>query len=176
MSVISGTRSKMAGLERLRWLVWYNNMNGLMPIRMEVNRTTKKFERLVWSYGHPVTWWFFLVATVQTVLLIWSKMVFVPHFSAIFTNDSALTIFSVVTLSFAYIGSYYSPRLIILQFKNLAEATTYIRKFDQVIAQFGQWPCTSNLRIIGGFFIIFLSVSQTKLIYLNIHYFFFKLV
>ena len=159
MSVISGARSKMAGLERLRWLVWYNNINGLMPIRMEVNRTTKKFERLVWSCGHPITWWYFLVAIVQTVLLIWLRMVFAHHSSAIFANDSSVTIFSVVLLTFGYTGSYCSPRLIILQYKNLAEATNYIRKVDQVIAQFGQWPCTSKVRITAGLFIIFLSVS-----------------
>jgi hypothetical protein len=164
MSVISGTRSMMAGLERLRWLVWYNNINGLVPIRMEVDRKTKKFDRLVWSCGHPVTWWFFLVAIGQTALLIWSRMVFLPHTSAIFAKESSLTIFSVVLLSFGYIGSYYFPRLIILQFKNLAEAANYIRKVDQVIAQFGQWPCTSKLRITVGFFIIFVSVSLTKLI------------
>jgi hypothetical protein len=157
----------MVGLERLRWLVWYNNINGLMPIRMEVNRTTKKFECLVWSYGHPITWWFICLAVVQIALMIWTTMKFVSYYPTMLANDSSVTIFSVALLSVSYIIGYCSPRLILLHFKNLAEATTYMRKFDDCIVQYGQWSCTSKKRIVGGLFLISISVSRTKLMLLK---------
>ena len=54
--------SKMEGLEKLRPFVWFCQLCGFFPYRMEVDPVTKRFKRFTFSIWHPVTFWYFILA------------------------------------------------------------------------------------------------------------------
>ena len=53
--------SKMEGLEKLRPFIWFCQLCGFFPYRMEVDPVTKRFKRFTFSICHPVTFWYFFV-------------------------------------------------------------------------------------------------------------------
>ena len=160
----------MAGLESFRWMMWYMNICGMTPLRMEVNHKTKKFERVSFSYCSISTWWFFTLIIIQLVLsvLIGSKVAIA--FFHFLTNVPPLTIFT-LTLQFVSSGIILNtPRLILLYYNKLAECANYQKKFDNIIDQFGQWPCTSKLRTVFGIFVVILSVRHFRRFHFSFNY------
>ena len=50
----------MDKLTNLRPFVWFCQLIGFIPFRMEMDSETKKFKRFSFSFRHPFTWWFFI--------------------------------------------------------------------------------------------------------------------
>ena len=149
----------MVGLERLRWLVWYINFCGMAPFRMEVDRKSKKFDRLTFSFCHPVTWWFVVVLISQITLFALMVKHSTVSFYQMIANESTLTICTLILQSISLSIIFVTPRMVPFYYKHLAKASAYIKKVDDIIGQTGNWPCTSERRIVIGFLLVIMAVS-----------------
>jgi len=158
MSVILWAH-KMADLERLRWLVWFINFCGMAPFRLEVDRKSKKFDRLAFSFCHPVTWWFVVVLISQITMFALMAKTSTVSFYQLIANESTLTICTLVLQSISLSIIFVTPRMVPFYYKHLAKAFAYIKKVDDFIGQTGNWPCTSKRRILIGFIFVILIVS-----------------
>ena len=157
----------MAGLERLRWLVWYINVCGLAPIRMEVDRKTKRFEHFVLSLCHPFTWWFVIVTIAQFGVFIWFGSVAAVALINSYGSLSFITFFTITLQCICNAIILFIPRLLLFYYKDLADSVEYVKKVDEILDQTGQWSCTSRRRIIGGICLTILFVRANSLPYEN---------
>ena len=149
----------MAGLERLRWLVWFCNVTGVLPFRMEIDSKTKKFERFAFSWCHFVTWWFILIVSIYILIIVLFFKIFLDVYYSFTDNQSTLTTFSMFLFMITNSATHLCPRILIFQYRNLQKASDYIKKVDQLISKVGKWPCTSKRRIIIGMLPIFITVT-----------------
>ena len=159
----------MAGLEHSRWLVWYSNIFGLMPIRMEVDAKTGKFQKLYCSWGHPATWWFILLFIFRVAMEFWIICNSESVFNEVNTEQSLPTKFTFILQFVTAIITLLTPLLILGFHKNLAKAWEYLKRFDSNIKPTRKWTCTSKRRIVCGVFLALLVVSQINVqIFLSI--------
>ena len=61
MVVIRNIISGMDDLKDLRPYIWLCQICGFFPYRMEVDAVTKRFKRFIFSYFHPVTFWYLFI-------------------------------------------------------------------------------------------------------------------
>jgi hypothetical protein len=152
----------MADLERLRWLVWFINVCGMAPFRLEVDRESRKFDRLAFSFCHPVTWWFVVVLILQITMFALMAKTSTVSFYQLIANESTLTICTLVLQAISLSIIFVTPRMVPFYYKHLTKAFAYIKKVDDIIGQTGNWPCTSKRRILVGFIFVILIVSLIK--------------
>jgi phosphatidylglycerophosphate synthase len=150
----------MAGLEHCRWLVWHSNVFGLMPIRMEVDAKTRKFQKLYCSWGHPATWWFILLFIFRVAMEVWITRNSEGVFNEVNTKQSLPTKFTFILQFVTTAITLFTPLLILGFHKNLTMAWEYLKRFDSNIESTGKWNCTSKRRIVCGVFLALLVVSQ----------------
>jgi hypothetical protein len=148
----------MAGLEHLRWLVWFCNVTGVLPFRMENDRKTKKFERFTFSWCHLVTWWFIMIVSFYSLTSVFFFKIFLDVYYSFADNQSKLTTFSMFLFMITNSVTHLCPRILIFQYRKLQKASDYVNKVDQLIGKVGKWPCTSKRRIIIGMLPIFITV------------------
>ena len=54
----------MEGLAKLRPFVWFCQIVGFFPFRMETDLQSGKLKRFTFSFCHPVTWWYIMIQSL----------------------------------------------------------------------------------------------------------------
>ena len=80
-------------------------------------------------------------------------------FYQMIANESTLTICTLILQSISLSIIFVTPRMVPFYYKHLAKASAYIKKVDDIIGQAGNWPCTSERRIVIGFLLVIMAVS-----------------
>ena len=80
-------------------------------------------------------------------------------FYQMIANESTLTICTLILQSISLSIIFVTPRMVPFYYKHLAKASAYIKKVDDIIGQTGNWPCTSERRIVIGFLLVIMAVS-----------------
>ena len=151
-------------VERLRWLVWFCNISGLIPVRM-ILRKSGEFQRFDFNWRHPISWW--LIIELLCRLLYLSVHVYVSIMFHIERNVSFPVIYMVAALA-AQIGSVVniiSPKLILFHLKNLRTAVESLHQVDRILYGISNKPfysCTTRLRTAMGVSITVLGVILSK--------------
>ena len=169
---VSGRRftQTMAGLEQMRFLIVWANLVGFLPFRMELDSTTGKFLRFAFSLTHPWTWWLIISFLLRVALTI---TVVLPQSEGLATIG--LTLFFICF----YIGSLmtFAPYLLLFRWKDLARAAKQLHKFDRIIGDSSNWPCTTKRRIAIGLCVnitnvsFFIGISSIYIFQLTENYF-----
>lgn len=146
----------MAGLERLRFLIWWANAAGLLPFRMELDANTAKFRRFAFSWKHPLTWWLAVALVLRTAVSVSMRTAESSDDPAAMTTVAKVTVFALKVnyQADAFIFSVV-PLMILLRWRNLAAAVKYVHKFDRMTAaSAGHRPCRTKRRIAVGLVLI----------------------
>lgn len=135
----------MAGLERLRILLLWTNVTGLLPFRMELDRDSGKFHGFLFSYRHPLTWWLVIWLTLQLAIF---AVVHVNIMPILCQQELAPIVKNTFLVQHANSFVFcFSPDLILFRWKNLATAVKYVNKFDRIVGDSGNRPCQTKRRI-----------------------------
>ena len=138
----------MAGLERLRSLILWANVVGVLPFRMELDSVTGKFRRFTFSWKDPFVYWPVLFFAIHTSLIIYRHLMTAPF---IFSTELPLThLFTSIILYYDYDFISYVPYLLLYRWKNLEATVKYAHKFDRMIDDEANQPCKTKCRIVIG--------------------------
>lgn len=147
----------MSAIEQMRPFFRFCQAVGFFPFRMEIDKRTRKFQELSFSWRYPITWWFSALTLIQ---LFTSYFTMSPVLKDQELNKLPTTIHvSVSTSGVIYFLVVLSSRFwITLRFPTLRNALRRMQQVEQSIEEHPDCRCTIKRRMIVGFICIFLWV------------------
>ena len=154
----------MGGLENLRLFIWFSQLCGFIPFRMQINAETKKFERFLFSFRHPLTWWFLFLKTVSLSGLVLLIYPFVMKSKGP-NHEKEDTFLKKICSKFADVAQFavsFSCQLVMFRSSHLGKAVELIVKADEQMESVSNTAVHKDgiiRRTLSG---IFLAVASVK--------------
>ena len=138
----------MAGLERLRSLILWANVVGVLPFRMDLDPVTGKFRRFTFSWKGPFVYWSVIMLTIQTSLTVYLQF---QKGALDISSEVPLTQkITMIVMQYDFVLLSFVPYLLLYRWKNLEAAVKYAHKFDRMIDDEANRPCKTKRRIVIG--------------------------
>ena len=125
-----GPVSPMAGLCKLRPFVWICQSVGFFPFRMEMDHQSGKLNRFTFSWGHPLTWWYFFV---HVPTLIGNCVDLYYEMDSLRYSEEKRTVilwYRVMTLSGLIL--IIMPKCVAFRASHLSRAVEFIKEVDHI--------------------------------------------
>ena len=146
----------MEGLEKLRPFVWFCQLGGFFPYRMEVDPVTKRFKRFTFSICHPATFWYFSLTLSQ-----WFSRVLIMHSNEIQEiYNEATAHFSLIDYIFYFtqLFDWIMIYFVVYRLSLMSKAVEYLVLFDRSLESIPNKSFNVTPRIFIGAAYTFVSV------------------
>ena len=155
----------MDKLTNLRPFVWFCQLIGFIPFRMEVDSETKKFQRFSFSFRHPLMLWFAVSRILIFVSFFITFYVVILYFPLFNSEWSSRKGFSYITVMIFQSVVSLMIQLTLIRCSRLRKAVELIVKADgtlKSISNMVEHKNTVTQRTFFGLLLIFIKVKPVE--------------
>ena len=152
----------MDKLTNLRPFVWFCQLIGFIPFRMEVDSETKKFQRFSFSFRHPLTWWFSITKLSNCVFICIAVYTKISGFSKLnyeWSSKNGICFMSMLIFHYLFI---ITIQLALVRCSHLRKAIELIVRAEGTFKSVSKMAGRKNTvtqRTFFGVLIIFIQVK-----------------
>ena len=152
----------MGVFEQLRPFVFFCQFCGFTPFRMLLHPETKRFQRFIFSWSHPLTCWFIFQTFVQIALPIFEIYLYYGHMSdkAGLNDNIPLALYAIAIIGMSFHALLiFLCRYVSVHFSTFHRALERIRRINAVLVELPEkCQLTLGRRIVAGIICITIGV------------------
>ena len=152
----------MDKLTNLRPFVWFCQLIGFIPFRMELDSETKKFQRFSFSLRHPLTWWFTITKLSNCVFICIAVYTSISSFSKLNAEWSSKKGICFISMLIFYVLVIVIIQLALVRCSHLRKAIELIVRAEGTFKSVSKMADRKNTVTQRTFFGVLIIFSQVK--------------